>query len=41
MRSEPTKLSLAFIKKWLEEAHTTQKHAFKTLIKPAYLGEFE
>lgn len=41
MRSEPTKLSLTFIKKWLEEAHTTQKHAFNTLIKPDFLRAFE
>jgi uncharacterized protein (TIGR04255 family) len=41
MRSETTKLSKKFIKDWLEEAHTTQRHAFETLISPAYLRGFQ
>lgn len=41
MRSEPAKISNKFIKDWLEEAHTTQKHAFETLISPAYLRGFQ
>lgn len=41
MRSEPAKLSKKFIVSWLEDAHTTQRHAFETLISPAYLRGFQ
>jgi len=41
MRSEPAKLSKKWLLEWLEEAHTTQKHAFSTLIKPELMEAFE
>jgi len=41
VRTEPIKLSFKFVDKWLEEAHTAQKHAFNTLIKPDFLKAFE
>jgi uncharacterized protein (TIGR04255 family) len=41
IRSEPPKLSKVWITNWLEEAHEAERHAFNTLIEPAYLKEFK
>ena len=41
MRSRLTKLNVDMVSEWLERAHTTQKHAFETLINPTYLKSFK
>lgn len=40
MRSEFANLNIDMISEWIESAHTTQKHAFETLINPTYLKSF-
>lgn len=40
MRSPSQRLGKT-LETWLEQAHDTQRHAFRTLIKPAYLRSFE
>lgn len=41
MRSKMSKLTLPIIESWLEDAHSTQKHAFETLINPTYMKSFK
>lgn len=41
VRSKLENLTLDIFAEWLEAAHTTQKHAFETLINPTYLKSFK